>query len=318
MLMPTRTRSPLPVCALPLALAASPAGNARPRQHRPVARRRPRLQHHQLRRLRHRRQRPAPDLCPDRSQLSSVALCVSAAVRTRRSSSPSTTAGGDADRRRLDGLNPSIPDAAGPPVRYVHVDFVQPYTVTPGATYIIENVSGVPITWYGTTAGSPYTYCLGAPNTSAVGDYGFQSFLADAPGASAACPEPPNSHARPPTNTPLPSRRTPRTRRNQPSHEHARPRRNRRLPQQRPPAGSAVPPPTSNALRPRRRRHRQRHPAAHDRQCSQAPSSEQRHGTRREAMRSRRTSLLLLVLGAGLLFVAGSSNRQRPARSRRR
>lgn len=145
---------------------------------------------------------------PTGAQLASVALCVSAASTT-----PLVVAIYDAGGTLIGGgstaNNPSIPDAAGPPVRYVHVDFVQPYSVTPGATYTIENVSGVPITWYGATASSPYTYCLGAPNTSAVVDYAFQSFLADSPAASPACePTPTNTPPPAPTNTPLPPTNT--------------------------------------------------------------------------------------------------------------
>jgi hypothetical protein len=141
---------------------------------------------------------------PTGSQLISVALCVSASAANTPLVVAIYTSGGTLIGGGSTANNPSIPDAAGPPVRYVHVDFLQPYTVTPGATYIIENNSGTPITWYGTGAGSPYSYCHGAPNTSAVGDYGFQSYLADSPAASEPCPEPPTATSVPPTNTAVP------------------------------------------------------------------------------------------------------------------
>jgi hypothetical protein len=93
---------------------------------------------------------------PTGSLLISVALCVSAAANNTPLVVAIYTEGGSLVGGGSTASNPSIPDAAGPAVRYVHVDFIQPYTVTPGATYIIENVSGVPITWYGTATGSPY------------------------------------------------------------------------------------------------------------------------------------------------------------------
>lgn len=138
---------------------------------------------------------------PTGSLLTAVSLCVSAAAPNTPLIVAIYMQGGALVGGGSTASNP-IPDAAGPPVRYVHVDFLQPYTVTPGATYVIENLSGVPITWYGTAAGSPYSYCHGAPNTTAVGDYGFQTFLADGPAGSAACPAPP------PTNTPVPAQPT--------------------------------------------------------------------------------------------------------------
>ncbi len=140
---------------------------------------------------------------PTGTLLSSVGLCVSAAASNTNLTvgiyGPGGLVGGGSSLS-----NPSIIDSVGPPVRYVHVDFLQPITVSAGALHTIEIQSGATITWYGTASGSPYTYCLGAPNSSAVGDFGFHTYVADAPGNSAPCPEPPTATPAPPTNTPIP------------------------------------------------------------------------------------------------------------------
>lgn len=143
---------------------------------------------------------------PTGAALSSIGLCLSA-------SSPGTdlvigvrTAGGTLIGGGSSLGNITVPDSAGPAVRYVHVDFASPLPVTPGASHIIEIQSGATLTWYGTSAGSPYDYCHGAPNNSAVQDFAFHAYTADAPAGSAACPAPPatNTPVPPPTNTPLP------------------------------------------------------------------------------------------------------------------
>lgn len=140
---------------------------------------------------------------PTGTLLSSVGLCVSAAASNTNLTvgiyGPGGLIGGGSSLS-----NPSIVDSVGPPVRYVHVDFLQPITVSPGALHTIEIQSGATITWYGTASGSPYTYCHGAPNSSAVGDFGFHTYVADAPAGSAPCPEPPTATPAPPTNTPIP------------------------------------------------------------------------------------------------------------------
>jgi hypothetical protein len=147
---------------------------------------------------------------PTGTLLSSVGLCVSAPVDGTPLVIAIYAAGGVLIGGGSSISNASLPDSAGPVVRWVHVDFLQPLTVTPGQPYIIENVSGASITWYGTGAGSPYSYCHGAPNTSAIGDFAFQSYTADAPGFI-PCPEPPTptSTPAPPTNTPHPPTNTP-------------------------------------------------------------------------------------------------------------
>ena len=140
---------------------------------------------------------------PTGALLSSVGLCVSAAASNTNLIvgiyGPGGLIGGGSSLS-----NPSIVDSVGPPVRYVHVDFLQPITVSPGALHTIEIQSGATITWYGTTSGSPYSYCQGAPNSSAVGDFGFLTYVADSAAGSAPCPEPPTATPVPATNTPIP------------------------------------------------------------------------------------------------------------------